>query len=507
MIKQRILGFAQWLIIPRMLKRYAIGLTALAVLIALFYVEENWRGAREWQRVKAELEAQGESFDPATYIPAKIPDEDNFCATPLLANLCKTKFDHQKQATTWDNEEATTIISSLNEYDKNAAKEKLPPVYCRKTDNWTLGKGTDFDAWGNYYLSNREFAQAHPDARGAAAVVLHFSTHSDQWKELGKAAQLKYARFSISYENPRPYEVFVPASSCIELTKALSLKIGSEIAVKNIAQATLDIQILIKLSRAMSTEPDLLSQAVNMSIMNLAYQPLWEGLRAHSFHQEALNSLYSQFEGINLLSDFRLGIQGEAHVFFVRSMNYLQKNPQRSLALLPTWAPRGWYDANKAFFVRCMNDFGSAIQPSDHYVNVKKILEKEDFLKQRRFTISPATSAAKLVMPALKNLSLRTSQSQVQLDHAKIAILLEGYYLKNKKYPATLDQLGKELPHDVINGEPYRYQLTPDGRYKLWSVGWNEKDDGGTRGFFKPSFGTPKLEPQEGDWVWSYTSD
>jgi len=54
-----------------------------------------------------------------------------------------------------------------------------------------------------------------------------------------------------------------------------------------------------------------------------------------------------------------------------------------------------------------------------------------------------------------------------------------------------------------MNGEPYHYQLTPDGRYKLWSVGWNETYDGGKRVFKKDQPTT--LDPENGDWVWSYT--
>jgi hypothetical protein len=47
----------------------------------------------------------------------------------------------------------------------------------------------------------------------------------------------------------------------------------------------------------------------------------------------------------------------------------------------------------------------------------------------------------------------------------------------------------------VIRGEPYKYRQTSDGGYVLYSVGWNEKDDGGLPG--KRLF-----DDQDGDWVW-----
>lgn len=54
-----------------------------------------------------------------------------------------------------------------------------------------------------------------------------------------------------------------------------------------------------------------------------------------------------------------------------------------------------------------------------------------------------------------------------------------------------------QLPNNVIGGEPYKYRRTADGRFVLWSVGWNEKDDGGVPG--------PTLfDKKQGDWVWTY---
>ena len=37
----------------------------------------------------------------------------------------------------------------------------------------------------------------------------------------------------------------------------------------------------------------------------------------------------------------------------------------------------------------------------------------------------------------------------------------------------------QKMPHDIITGAPLKYRRTPDGQFILYSVGWNEKDDGG----------------------------
>ena len=51
-----------------------------------------------------------------------------------------------------------------------------------------------------------------------------------------------------------------------------------------------------------------------------------------------------------------------------------------------------------------------------------------------------------------------------------------------------------------------RYRRTDDGRYCLYGIGWNGRDDGGTVAWRKD--GTPKYsarpDPYGGDWVWQY---
>jgi hypothetical protein len=51
---------------------------------------------------------------------------------------------------------------------------------------------------------------------------------------------------------------------------------------------------------------------------------------------------------------------------------------------------------------------------------------------------------------------------------------------------------------DVIDGLPYHYRREPDGGFRVWSNGWDHRDDGGTSG---PSRGA-SIEVVNGDWMW-----
>jgi hypothetical protein len=110
---------------------------------------------------------------------------------------------------------------------------------------------------------------------------------------------------------------------------------------------------------------------------------------------------------------------------------------------------------------------------------------------------------AALLLPALGHVARRPATAQTSADQAAIACALERYRLANGQYPEKLDALVpkfmSQLPVDVITAEPYKYRRTDDGKFVLYSVGWNETDDGGTPG-------NELHDPKQGDWVWQYPS-
>lgn len=62
----------------------------LVIFVALFYVEENWRGKRAWERYKREQKSKGRILDIGSRPRITVPDEDNFFQAPGMANLFLT---------------------------------------------------------------------------------------------------------------------------------------------------------------------------------------------------------------------------------------------------------------------------------------------------------------------------------------------------------------------------------------------------------------------------------
>ena len=94
---------------------------------------------------------------------------------------------------------------------------------------------------------------------------------------------------------------------------------------------------------------------------------------------------------------------------------------------------------------------------------------------------------------------------QAAADEIIVACALERFYLDHQSYPGDLRGLVpaylEQIPHDVVTGGPLRYAPTPDGRYRLWEVGWNGRDEGGVVAWNKEG---KRLDEKQGDWVWQY---
>jgi hypothetical protein len=90
--------------------------------------------------------------------------------------------------------------------------------------------------------------------------------------------------------------------------------------------------------------------------------------------------------------------------------------------------------------------------------------------------------------------------NQTQANEAQIACALERYRLAYGEYPEMLDALAPQfnevIPHDIIGGQPLHYRREANGQFILYSVGWNETDDGGKVALKKDG----SVDREQGDW-------
>jgi hypothetical protein len=123
---------------------------------------------------------------------------------------------------------------------------------------------------------------------------------------------------------------------------------------------------------------------------------------------------------------------------------------------------------------------------------IDQSLDAIDFESRTLRASVPATSVAGATAPSSNwfsqfyyryadvaapiDLATPIARAQTDIDHALIAVALEQHRRATGAYPAALPA---EAPHDVATGEPYRYEATGDGGYRLWGAGADRSDDGG----------------------------
>jgi hypothetical protein len=244
-----------------------------------------------------------------------------------------------------------------------------------------------------------------------------------------------------------------------------------------------------------------------------------DGMQRHLWRETDLLVLQAQLQRIDLqtllVKSTRYEMVHTCHGFeiitakqFVQSLfpkaGFWEKEHQ-PLYLLLKFAPRGWIYQN-------MVDYCSFIQRAiDFNGGTGRTFFLPSEMNSFGFDVekacgrfSPFKFLSAIAIPAYQEATQVLAYNQALANEAQIVCALERYHLAHGEYPATLDTLApqfiEKIPHDIIGGQPLRYRRTEDGKFLLYSVGWNETDDAGQVAFKKDG----SFDREEGDWVWQY---
>jgi len=485
----------------RTLKTTGIICTGLVVIGLMFYAVENIRGKAAWENFKKEWEARGEVFDYKQIVPRPIPSENNFAHTPLLKPLHEYKWND-------DLTEATPIDSKKHEQARNLMKieGRRQPDFGR----WIVGQPVDLIAWQNFFREQEGWP--HPETAGkpAADILLALGEFEATMAELTQASRERpLCRFDIKYE--AHFTALLPhAATNRNLVRSFTLRALAHLANDEPEAALTDIRMCLFLAESIKDEPLLISQLVRIVCLQMALQPVWEGLKDEKWSPEQLAVIEKQLADIDLLESYRISILGERD-FANLIIDQMRDNPN-SVGMLfeednpsPAYRfiPDGWINQNQkrlnemhvTFSQRIVDPKARRIHP-DIAVAFNKEL---DARTKRKLAIYDIFSG--VLLPAIDKVSVRIGFAQTAVDHARIACLLELHQLEHDSYPAKLADLKSLLPHDAYTGKPYVYKADKDDRYQLYGVGWNQKDDAG-KVVLKDK---DQANLEMGDLVWSYS--
>jgi hypothetical protein len=514
--------FVRWLCCWRNLKRMLFALACLATLIALFYVEENWRGKRAWDNFRREWEAKGEKFAFKDFVPPPVPDEQNFALTPVVVSCYGQLLTRDGKRIPFEQRDTNLVNRlSFDLGDQDLATNGL--------GNWFRGTISDLSFQQAKYrelaAKTNLFSVPPQPTPPAADVLLALSKFDGTVEELRQASLLPYSRFPLNYDIDCPAAILLPSLAAMKNSAhLLRLRAIAELQNSQSEKALADVVLGLHLTAADRSEPFLISHLVRVAMADLMLQPIYEGLANHQWTDAQLVTLEAELKLLDFLADYQFAIRGEI-VLHTGVLEYLRHNPEKILDLssdfnnhssdkLSTLArgvwwliPNGWFYQNQMRTCRFLvqNDL-PASAPEQHQVFPFAVQQAATALEQEFKSKTPYNLLERMFLPALANAVKKFAHRQSAIDLARTAIALERYRLARGEFPETLavlePQFIAQLPHDVIGGGPLKYRREANGAFTLYSIGWNERDDGGVVVFKKGS--TPDLDVTQGDWVWRY---
>jgi hypothetical protein len=521
--------FLRWLCSGRNFKRFLFGLAWLATLIALFYTEENWRGKHDWEKFKREWEAKGEHFDFASVVPPPVPDDQNFAMTPVVASCYEYILDKNGHKLERQN---TNVVNRL-QMNITRNNDDSPT---NSTGHWQQAAVSNLKTWQNYYraqaATTNEFPTAPQPQSPAQDVLLALSKYNPAIEELRQASQLPYSRFPLNYDTDFPGAILLPHLAALKrCVQVLQLRAIAELQNGQSEKALDDVKLMLRLTDSIRAEPFLICHLVRIAMVNLTLQPVWEGLAEHQWSEAQLGELDQALAKIDLLTDYGVAMRGERAlgigvIEFLQHKRSIRKLAEvtsdangrgddnqslepAAIAIIYRFGPSGWFDQNKLRIARFETKWYLPLADAKNKVALPKSAERaEDAVDQEHGMnqTTPFNWFEKMVLPSLASAVKKFAIAQSSVDLARTAIALERYRLAHGEYPESLDVLAPQfiaqVPHDVIGGQPLKYRRTDDGQFVLYSVGWNETDDGGVVAFRPGKM--PTVDINEGDWVWRY---
>jgi hypothetical protein len=392
--------------------------------------------------------------------------------------------------------------------------------------DWRNSRASDLGAWQQYYRAlaskTNEFPVPLQPQTPAQDVLLALSPYDSTVEELREAAKLPYARFPISYDTQPPADILLPHLMNVkQSSRVLELRALAELQNSRSDRALADVKLILRLSDSIKVEPFLISHLVRIAIVNLAMQPVWEGLAAHQWSDAQLQELEGELAKVDLLADYHTAMRGELILCEIGNIEFLRRYPERTRDLtgdnsddapsrIVQWTiwqaiPAGWFYQNELNCAQFMLEYYLPLADvKQRMVRPGDVRRADSAVASKLGHRNPYNIFARMIFPAFGGAVRKTAYGQESVDLARVAMALERYRLAHGTYPETLDvlppQFISKLPQDIINGEPLHYRRTADGRFVLYSVGWNETDDGGVVVLSKGS--SPRVDINKGDWVW-----
>jgi hypothetical protein len=486
-----------------------------AVVLIIFYGEEDLRGGWVWKSYLKRTRITAEQLDFHTYIPKPVPDEENFAATPVIKRWFETQSRNEPFKSDHFSKAPPLLVQSLKSVEKKKNLQRL-----------------DLNAWANGLKPtastdspSTRIGEVHPPSRQEAAAVILDCLQDDEAtiQSLSAASDRSKCVYPVSWTLDDPWGILLPHDSNIQnLAVRLELKACAELEQGNSARAFDDVMLTLYLADSLTNDPLVVSYLVRAECVHAAVQPIWEGIAERRWSDSQLGAMEARLLNFNFIGELEkpFATDRAAAVLTIdltetKGSSYLARTVSTEPTIfggilggaLDCAVPSGWFRFEKANYCRSFDTlFFKAFDPVARTVSpLQAEANLETFKRDAKAAGETPTSVichhwtvARLFLPTLPKVLFRGAIAQTAASEAAFACALERNHLANGQYPGTLQSLVPDwmpsTPHDAVGGHDYHYRRVDADHFVLYSIGWDESDDGGTIG--------ESLFGREGDWVW-----
>ena len=265
-----------------------------------------------------------------------------------------------------------------------------------------------------------------------------------------------------------------------------------------------DIESTALLSRFLKNDRVLLSKLVRIAIGSMGLYTTWQALQAPDWNEAQLQKLQQIWQSTSFIDDLPKALEME-RIMGTSAIEEFRRSNKGLNSFLTSWNGTGSSPGSsyKEFFresvdilyttswrmlwseqdeLRLSQIWQKNLEGARAAIAAKSWLKGQPVFKQAETLVAPSSAYNRLKHPftytmetLLDHAVLNCMRYEVQREMTVTAIALKRYYLKFKKYPATLQELVptylSDLPIDYMDGKPLRYYLNSDGSFTLYSIG------------------------------------
>ncbi|HSI12821.1 MAG TPA: hypothetical protein VK961_12300 [Chthoniobacter sp.] len=460
--------------------------TIVAVILGgvIVFFWSEWRAEQRWQRYASEARARGVKLILADFAQPEIPDDQNFAALPMMR--------------------AAFANSPINRpFEMPSIGGRQRGQFPRGTSAPSLGNAMrgeriDWMNWQQFFQSVGFLTEVsdNPSHDVLRALDRHYATAFREWSEWRTRPRCRFPLNLSGGENISPSHLGLFQMAA----RIFSLHLRAHLAAGDSAAAYADFQDGFQTYRALRDEPTFISGVSRIICLRMLLNAVGDGLQDRAWSDADLTRIEADLSTIRVWDDWQLALasaRGGQNTIMeswlrgpmwkrgkmaARSVSFL-RGPNRNLEIAYQFCPRMVFRDNQLRKNRYLDELLARIDTAHQTLDPDGRTPSAPSLITGGHSMLYYTL---FIQSSGYYVAVEESYIELQLamDETRLAGALERFRAKYGAYPTGLAELTPEflsaLPIDLYARAPYRYQRVGQTSFRLYSVGRNRRDDGGT---------------------------